>query len=66
MILITRRLQEVYTNLWGLYKPMSILGKNYIAILFDEFNCKSLIFILRSKNKFFDIFKILTTKSRSK
>lgn len=34
---ITKRLQEIYTNLWGFYKPASILGMNYVALLFDGF-----------------------------
>lgn len=41
MIVITKTLQEVHANLWGQYKPDSILDKNHIALLLDKFTCKS-------------------------
>lgn len=55
---ITRRLQEVQADLWGLYKSTSILSKNFVVLLFDKFTRKLWILILKSKNKFFDIFQL--------
>ena len=53
-----RRLQEVHANLWGPHKPASISGKSYVARLLDEFSRKSWIFTLRSKDEFFDAYKL--------
>lgn len=36
-----KKLQKVYANLWGFHKPASITGKNYLALLLNEFSCKS-------------------------
>ena len=54
----TRRLQEIHANLWRPHEPASISGKNYVALLLDEFTCKSCIILLRSKDEFFDQFKL--------
>lgn len=40
MILITKKLQEVYSDLWSPHKPASISGKNYVALLLDKFTWK--------------------------
>lgn len=37
MTLITKKLQEVYTDLLGLHKPAFILEKNYMALLLEKF-----------------------------
>ena len=58
MTLITKKLQEVYTDLLGLHKPAFILEKNYMALLLEKFIWKLWIFLLKSKDKFFDIFKL--------
>ena len=58
MTLITRRLQEVHADLWGSYKLAFISYKSYIALLLDEFTRKLWVFMLKSKNEFFDIFKL--------
>ena len=55
---ITKKLQEIHTDLWGAHDSASISGKNYVALLLDEFTRKSWIILLRSKDKFFDIFKL--------
>ena len=54
----TKRLQEIHTDLQGLYEPASISGKNYVALLLDEFTRKLWIILLRSKDEFFDTFKL--------
>ena len=54
----TMKLQKIYADLWRPHKPASILGKNYIALLLDEFTQKSYIILLRSKDEFFDVFKL--------
>lgn len=69
MTLITRRLQEVHADLWGSYKPASILRKNYVALLLNISIRKSWILFLRNKNEFFDMFKLWLPRiesSRSK
>ena len=53
---ITKRLPEIYANLWRLYELTPISDKNYPILLLDEFTCKSWIILLKSKNKFFDTF----------
>lgn len=53
MASITRRLQEIYTNIWGPYKLASIFDKNCIVLLLNKFNHKSQIFMLRNKDKIF-------------
>ena len=40
MIPTIKRLQEVHADLWGPHKPVSISGKNYVALLLDKFTCK--------------------------
>ncbi len=54
----TRRLQEIHADLWGPHDPPSLSGRNYVALLLDEFTCKSWILMLRSKDEFFDVFKL--------
>ena len=53
-----RRLQEIHADLWGPHEPVSISGKNYVTLLLDEFTRKSWIILLRSKDEFFDTFKL--------
>ena len=55
---ITRRLQEIHANLWRSHKPASISCKNYVVLLLDEFTRKLWIILLRSKDEFFDTFKL--------
>lgn len=56
--LTTKWLQEIHINLWGPHKPVSISDKSYIMLLLDEFICKSWIILLRSKDEFFNVFKL--------
>ena len=58
MILTIRWLQKIHAELWGPHKPASISSKNHVALLLDKFTRKSWIILLRSKNKFFDVFKL--------
>ena len=37
----TKKLQEVHANLLGPHEPVFILAKSYVALLLDEFTCKS-------------------------
>ena len=60
----TKRLQEMNANLWGLYDPASILGKNYVALLLDEFTCKLWIILLKNKDKFFNTFKFWLPRAK--
>lgn len=41
IILIIKRLQEIYTVLYNPHKHVSLLEKNYIALLLNKFTCKS-------------------------
>ena len=61
----TRRLQEVHADLWGPYEPASISGKSYVALLLDKFTRKSWLLILRSKDKFFDAFKLWLLRAKA-
>lgn len=56
--LTTRKLQEIYADLWELYNLLLLLEKIYIGLLFDKFTCKSWVLLLQSKEKFFDAFKL--------
>ena len=40
------KLQEIYPDFWGLYNPPSLSEKTYVALLLDEYTCKSWIFLL--------------------
>ena len=61
----TRRLQEVHANLWGSHKPASILSKSYIALLLNEFTCKLWGLMLRSKDEFFNAFKLWLPRAKA-
>lgn len=37
----TRRLQEIHTDLWGPHNPPLLSGRNYIALLLNEYTRKS-------------------------
>lgn len=52
-----QKLEEIYTDLLGLHKPSSILGKSYVGLPLDKYIQKSWILLLRSKDKFFDTLK---------
>ena len=58
MILTTKRLQKIHADLWRPDDPTSILGKNYVALLLNEFTRKSWIILRRSKDEIFDTFKL--------
>lgn len=61
----TQRLQEIHTNLFRPHNLLSLLRRNYMILLLDEYNQKSWILLLRLKDEFFDMFKLwlLWTKS---
>ena len=65
MIAIIKKLQEVYANLWGPHKPASITGKNYVVVPLDKLTHKSWVLILRSKNEFFNAFKLWLLKAKA-
>lgn len=54
----TRKLEKIYADLWRLYNPLLILGRSYIGLLLDKFTCKLWVLLFRSKNEFFDTFKL--------
>lgn len=58
MTLTTRKLQEIYVDLWRPHDPLSFLGRNYVTLLLNNYTWKSWILLLRSKNEFFDVFKL--------
>lgn len=37
MTLTIHKLQEIYTDLWGLHNLFSLLEKTYIVVILDEF-----------------------------
>ena len=53
-----RRLHEVHADLLGPNELVSISGKSYVALLLDEFNRKPWVLMLRSKDEFFNAFKL--------
>ena len=61
----TRRLQEVHANLWGPQEPASISGKSYVTLLFAEFTRKLWVLMLRSKDEFFDAFKLWLLRAKA-
>ena len=54
----TRKLQEIHVDLWESHNLFSLSGKTYIDLYLDKFICKSWIFLLQSKDEFFDAFKL--------
>lgn len=54
----TRKLQEIHADLWGLHDPPSLSKRTYVGLLLDEFTRKSWVLVLRSKDEFFDVFKL--------
>lgn len=54
----TRKLKEIYADLWGPHDPPLLSRKTFVGLLLDEFTSKSWILPLRSKDEFFDIFKL--------
>lgn len=62
MTLTTRRLQEIYVNLWGPHELFSISTKNNVVVLLDKFTCKLWILMLTNRNEFFDTFKLWLLK----
>lgn len=55
--LIVPKLEEIYTNFWGLYNSPFILKKSCICLLIDHYTQKLWVLLLKSKNKFFNTFK---------
>ena len=53
----TRKLKEIYADLWRPYNPSLLLGKTYIGLFLNEFTRKSWVLLLQSKDEFFNIFK---------
>ena len=58
MIPTTRKLQKIHADLWGPHNLPSLSRKTYVGLLLDEFTQKSWVLLLRSKDKFFDAFKL--------
>ena len=54
----SKKLQEIYNDIWRPHNLASILGKNYVLLLLDEFTRKSWIILLKSKIEFFNAFKL--------
>lgn len=55
---ITRKLQEIYGDLWRSHN-LPLLSRNiYTAVLLNKFTRKSKILLFWSKNEFFDSFKL--------
>lgn len=58
MISTTQRLQEIFTDLWGPHNPLSLSSRNNVTLLFVEYIWKFWILLLKSKDEFFDMFKL--------
>ena len=65
MTLTTRKLQEIHADLWGPHNRLLLSGKIYVGLLLDEFTCKSWVLLLRSKDKFFDAFKLWLPRAKA-
>ena len=65
MILTTRKLQKIHADLWGPHNPPLLSGRIYVSLLLDEFTCKSWVLLFRSKNKFFDTFKLWLLRTKA-
>ena len=57
MTITTYKLEEVYTNLWGLYKPPSQSGSIYSIILICKYSRKMETLYLQGKDDFVDVFQ---------
>ena len=54
----TRKLQEIHVNLWGSHDLLLLSEKTFICLLFNKFTLKSWILLLKSKDEFFNTFKL--------
>ena len=54
----TRTLQEIHVDLWGPHNPPLLSERMYVGLLLDEITRKSWVPHLRSKDEFFDAFKL--------
>ena len=54
----TRKLQDFYVELWEPHNLPSLSERTYVALFLNEYNRKSWILLLQSKDKFFDTFKL--------
>lgn len=61
MTLIVQKFEEVYIDLWCPYDPPSISKKSYVSWLLDKYIQKSLVLLLKSKDEFFDAFKMVSS-----
>lgn len=57
MIPKVQKLEVIHADFWGPHNPPSILGKSYISLLLNKYTQNSWVLLLRSKDKFFDVFK---------
>ena len=58
----TRLLERVHSDLWGPHDPPSFADSSYGAILIDDWSRKSWILFLKTKDQFFDKFKMWKTQ----
>lgn len=52
------KLKEIHGDLWGLHDPPLMSRRSYIGLLLDEFTRKSWVLLFRSKDEFFNVFKL--------
>ena len=64
MITTTWKLQEIHADLWGSHDSHLLLDKTYVILLYDKLIQKSLILLLKSKDKFFYTFKLLFPRTK--
>ena len=56
MTLMTDKLEEVHTHLWGPYNPPFQSGSTYIAMLICKHTQKTWTLYLQRKDNFIDVF----------
>lgn len=65
LTLITQIYQKIHTNMFRPHNPATLLGKNYIVLLFNKYTRKSWSLLLRLKDKFFNVFKLWPPQANS-
>ena len=59
----TKRLQRVYSDMWGLYRHKSLGGNRYFVTFTDEFSRYSELFLMGKKTDVYNIFSVWKLKA---
>lgn len=54
----TAKLEQLHCNLWGPHSPASWADSSFVSVLIDKLTKKSWVLFLKSKDSFFDVFKL--------